>query len=86
MARPIRVHIHVCPRCGGEMALNKEHSCGPSARTSMHDREDEHDGSMDDRIRLRAYEIYVARGRQDGHALEDWSQAENELHKSEKGC
>jgi len=31
------------------------------------------------RIRVRAYEIYEARGRTEGHALEDWLQAEREL-------
>jgi hypothetical protein len=30
-------------------------------------------------IRLRAYEIYVERGRIDGQDLEDWLQAEKEL-------
>ncbi len=31
-------------------------------------------------IEARAYEIYERRGREDGHALEDWSRAESELH------
>lgn len=30
-------------------------------------------------IRLRAYELYEARGRGDGHDLEDWLQAEAEI-------
>jgi Protein of unknown function (DUF2934) len=30
-------------------------------------------------IEQRAYEIYVARGREGGHALEDWLAAEKEL-------
>ena len=30
-------------------------------------------------IRLRAYELYVARGREDGHALDDWLRAEEEI-------
>ena len=30
-------------------------------------------------IRLRAYEIYVRRGRIDGQELDDWFQAEREL-------
>lgn len=30
-------------------------------------------------IRIRAYEIYVGRGGQPGHELEDWLQAEREL-------
>lgn len=32
-----------------------------------------------DRIRQRAYELYVARGQEDGHQLEDWLQAEAEI-------
>jgi PAS domain S-box-containing protein len=32
-------------------------------------------------IRLRAYEIYLERGAQSGHELEDWLQAERELTK-----
>jgi len=31
------------------------------------------------RIRDRAYEIYVAGGREDGHDLSDWLTAEREL-------
>jgi Protein of unknown function (DUF2934) len=30
-------------------------------------------------IRLRAYELYEARGRQDGHKLEDWFRAKEEI-------
>jgi DUF2934 family protein len=30
-------------------------------------------------IAQRAYEIFVARGRQPGHDLDDWLQAESEL-------
>jgi hypothetical protein len=32
-----------------------------------------------ERIRLRAYELYEQRGKREGHALEDWLQAEAEL-------
>lgn len=31
-------------------------------------------------VEARAYEIYERRGREDGHALEDWCRAEAELH------
>ena len=31
-------------------------------------------------IEARAYEIYERRGREEGHALEDWCRAEAELH------
>ncbi len=30
-------------------------------------------------IRLRAYQLYEQRGRQDGHDLEDWLEAEAEI-------
>ena len=30
-------------------------------------------------IRLRAYELYELRGRENGHDLEDWLRAESEL-------
>ena len=32
-----------------------------------------------DAIALRAYELFVKRGREHGHALEDWLRAEQEL-------
>ena len=32
-----------------------------------------------DAIAQRAYELYLARGGEDGHHLEDWLQAEREL-------
>ena len=34
---------------------------------------------FEEQIRLRAYELYVARGREDGHELEDWLRAEDEI-------
>jgi hypothetical protein len=34
---------------------------------------------LEHQIRLRAYELYEARGREDGHDLDDWLQAEAEL-------
>ena len=33
----------------------------------------------EEEIRLRAYQIYIDRGKMDGHHLADWLQAENEL-------
>jgi Protein of unknown function (DUF2934) len=33
-------------------------------------------------VRFRAYELYEARGRIDGHAEEDWLQAEGEVARS----
>lgn len=36
-------------------------------------------GPTEEHIRLRAYELYVERGRADGKDLEDWFQSEREL-------
>ncbi len=33
----------------------------------------------EEKIRLRAYQLYEERGRTDGHALDDWLQAEAEI-------
>jgi hypothetical protein len=32
-----------------------------------------------EKIRRRAHELYVARGQEDGHDVEDWLQAEAEI-------
>ena len=37
------------------------------------------DSTREDKIRRRAYEIYLERGREPGGDLEDWLQAEREL-------
>jgi Protein of unknown function (DUF2934) len=34
---------------------------------------------VQDRIRVRAYELYEQRGKVEGHDLEDWLQAEQEI-------
>ncbi|MGH9502639.1 MAG: DUF2934 domain-containing protein [Terriglobales bacterium] len=34
---------------------------------------------LEPQIRLRAFELYEARGREDGHEVEDWLRAEEEL-------
>ncbi len=34
---------------------------------------------LEQQIRLRAYELYEARGREDGHDLEDWLRAKEEI-------
>ena len=38
--------------------------------------------STREEIERRAYEIYLARGTTDGHALEDWLQAEHEIREN----
>ena len=35
--------------------------------------------NIEERIRRRAYEIYEERGREEGHVLDDWLQAEAEI-------
>ena len=34
---------------------------------------------LEHQIRLRAHELYEARGREDGHEMEDWLHAEEEI-------
>ena len=34
---------------------------------------------LEHQISLRAYELYEARGREDGHELDDWLRAEEEI-------
>jgi hypothetical protein len=35
--------------------------------------------NLEEEVRRHAYELYDERGRQDGHALDDWLQAEAEI-------
>ena len=35
--------------------------------------------TREEKVRLRAFELYVQRGRRDGHADEHWLQAESEI-------
>jgi len=39
---------------------------------------------LEERIRLRAYELYVQRGNESGSELEDWLQAEEEILSTEE--
>ena len=38
--------------------------------------------SLEERVRRRAYELYVLRGNQSGSELEDWFQAEEEIRRA----
>ena len=38
-----------------------------------------HEFELEYQIRLRAYQLYEARGRKDGHELEDWLRAKEEI-------
>jgi len=50
-----------------------------NARKSRPTTKGEHRAFTDEQIRLRAYEIYVARAETPGDELGDWLQAEQEL-------
>ena len=38
--------------------------------------------SLEERIRRRAYELYVQRGNQSGSEMDDWLQAEEEIQRA----
>jgi Protein of unknown function (DUF2934) len=38
-----------------------------------------HELELEHQIRVRAYELYEARGRKDGHELDDWLRAKEEI-------
>jgi len=40
--------------------------------------------SPEERIRRRAYELYVQRGNESGSELDDWLQAEEEIRRAEE--
>ncbi|SRR5258708_326639 len=40
--------------------------------------------ALEERIRRRAYELYVQRGSQSGSELDDWLQAEEEIERAEE--
>jgi hypothetical protein len=40
---------------------------------------------LEHQIRLRAQELYEARGREDGHELDDWLRAEAEIMQKKAG-
>ena len=54
---------------GSQSASTPAETGESSVRNAAHDEE----------IRLRAYQIYLERGEQPGHELDDWLQAEREL-------
>ena len=43
-------------------------------------------GELQDQIRARAFQLYEQRGRNDGHDLDDWLQAEAELSQVHKAA
>jgi hypothetical protein len=59
------------------------HGMSPSepgvARRKLHGKIALRVASREDEVRTRAYELFLARGAQPGHELEDWLQADREL-------
>ena len=39
---------------------------------------------LEHQIRLRAYDLFLQRGRVDGHALDDWLKAEDEITRRDR--
>ena len=48
-------------------------------RTAAEQKSDSQDFSIEDRVRRRAYELYVQRGNASGSEVDDWLQAEQEI-------
>ncbi len=40
---------------------------------------------VENEIRVRAYQLYESRGREDGHDVDDWLKAEEELLQKTRG-
>lgn len=59
----------------GEESMKPELLTDRDAAITTHDEES---------VRARAYELYEGRGRMDGHAEEDWLQAEGEVAASKE--
>ena len=55
------------------------HTASAQPETAIEERDGLLHATREQEIRIRAYEIYLQRGGQPGHELEDWLQAESEL-------
>jgi hypothetical protein len=64
---------------GSYVTQTRETDVCKHLRQLQADQDDANDSDSDGRIRDRAYEIYLERGQEDGHELDDWLQAEREL-------
>lgn len=51
----------------------------PPKKSSVTAINDPQDLQLEDQIRVRAYELYEERGREDGHELEDWYRAKEQI-------
>ena len=52
---------------------------GISASPAKQNLSQESNAEVLEKIRLRAYELYEGRGREQGHEVEDWLKAESEV-------
>jgi Protein of unknown function (DUF2934) len=59
--------------------MNENPPKKPSATAISEPKELEH------QIRMRAHELYEERGREDGHEMEDWVRAEEEITQKKAG-
>ena len=50
-----------------------------STENTISNQPDEHSQDFHARISVRAYALYEEHGREDGHALEDWLEAERQV-------
>ena len=57
--------------------MNRTTAVPPTLRTTHQTTQGT--GELQEQIRRRAYELYEQRGRDDGHELDDWLQAESEV-------
>jgi hypothetical protein len=67
----VRVREYVTPKEGDAMSTDSTKKAPTPVRSEPQD--------LDQQIRLRAYQLYEARGREDGHELDDWLRAEEEF-------
>ena len=58
----------------------------PSVPIKTDLQETEDGGELQNQIRARAYQLYEQRGREDGHDLDDWLQAEAESSQVQKAA
>jgi hypothetical protein len=67
----------------GRHAMSNNPAFTPSTMTNPQPKST---SALEERIRLRAYELYERRGREDGRDLDDWLQAEFEfsVYKTQK--
>jgi hypothetical protein len=64
------------PKKRQDDTLSPEHSLAGHSETGN---SPNGNGNLSDRVAVRAYELYLARGGTDGQAWEDWLAAEREL-------